>query len=137
MKKLHVSNFDVYYEDTDASGFAYHTTYLRFAERARSSLVKDQFPELMELMIKNTFFFVVREIKIKYLSPSFLNDKLFVETFFMDNSLSSIILVQHVLKKNKIICEIKVELVWLNGKLGKPSRIPKNIIARFNSFQVV
>ena len=137
MKKLHVLNFDVYYEDTDASGFAYHTTYLRFAERARSSLVKDEFPELMELMIKNSFFFVVREIKVKYLLPSFLNDKLFVETFFIENSLSSITLAQNILKKNKIICEIKVELVWLNKKFGKPSRIPKNIIARFNSFQVV
>ena len=137
MKKLHLSNFDIYYEDTDSSGFAYHTTYLRFAERARSSLVKDEFPELMELMIKNSFFFVVREIKVKYLLPSFLNEKLFVETFFMKNSLSSITLVQHVLKKKKIICEIKVELVWLNKKFGKPSRIPKNIIARFNSFQVV
>jgi len=137
MKKLHVLNFDVYYEDTDASGFAYHTTYLRFAERARSSLVKDEFPELMELMIKNSFFFVVREIKVKYLLPSFLNDKLFVETFFIENSLSSITLAQNILKKNKIICEIRVELVWLNKKFGKPSRIPKNIIARFNSFQVV
>jgi len=137
MKKLHVSNFYVYYEDTDASGFVYHTTYLRFAERARSSLVKDEFPELMELMIKNSFFFVVREIKVKYLLPSFLNDKLFVETFFIENSLSSITLAQNILKKNKIICEIKVELVWLNKKFGKPSRIPKNILARFNSFQVV
>ena len=51
MKKLHVLNLDVYYEDTDASCFAYHTTYLMFAERARSSLVKDEFPKLMELMI--------------------------------------------------------------------------------------
>ena len=31
----------VYYEDTDAGGIVYYANYLRFAERARSELLRD------------------------------------------------------------------------------------------------
>ena len=44
MIKLYSTNFKVFYEDTDSSGFAYHTTYLRFAERARSEFLIKFFP---------------------------------------------------------------------------------------------
>ena len=56
----------IYYEDTDSSGFVYHTSYLKFAERARTELVKKKFSELKELMEKNLFFFVVSELKISF-----------------------------------------------------------------------
>ena len=71
MNKPEIFKLSIYYEDTDSSGFVYHTSYLKFAERARTELVK-KFSELKELMEKNLFFFVVSELKIKFLEPSFL-----------------------------------------------------------------
>ena len=36
----HVFPCRVYYEDTDAGGVVYHANYLKFAERARSELLR-------------------------------------------------------------------------------------------------
>ena len=34
-----MSKFNVYYEDTDASGRVYHANYLKFLERSRTDLI--------------------------------------------------------------------------------------------------
>ena len=88
-------------------------------------------------MINNSFFFVVREIKVSFLKPTYLFDQLDVKTYFLKNSLASLDLKQLISKKETTICEVSVKLVWINGQSNKPAKIPKNIIARFNSFEVV
>jgi acyl-CoA thioester hydrolase len=137
MKKIHQTKFEIFYEDTDSSGFTYHTSYLKFAERARSQFVRENLEEIKHKMINNSFFFVVKEIKVSFSKPTFLYDQLDVKTFFLKNSLASADLKQLILKNDIVICEVFVKLVWINGKSNKPSKIPKNIIARFNSFEVV
>ena len=137
MKKIHQTKFEIFYEDTDSSGFTYHTSYLKFAERARSQFVRENLEEIKDKMINNSFFFVVREIKVSFLKPTFLYDQLDVKTFFLKNSLASLDLKQLILKNDIVVCEVFVKLVWINGKSNKPSKISKNIIARFNSFEVV
>ena len=72
----------VYYEDTDSSGFTNHTSYLKFAERARSQFVRQELKNISEMMLQNTFFFVVKDLNVKFLKPTFLNDELIVNTFF-------------------------------------------------------
>ena len=54
MNKSFESKYTVYYEDTDASGFAYHTTYLKFSERARSEILNNFFPEIINSLKENT-----------------------------------------------------------------------------------
>ncbi len=137
MKKIHQTKFEIFYEDTDSSGFTYHTSYLKFAERARSQFVRENLEEIKDKMINNSFFFVVREIKVSFLKPTFLYDQLDVNTFFLKNSLASLDLKQLILKNGIVICEVFVKLVWINRKSNKPSKISKNIIARFNSLEVV
>ena len=137
MKKIHQTKFEIFYEDTDSSGFTYHTTYLKFAERARSQFVNENFDEIKDKMINNSFFFVVKEIKVSFLKPTFLYDRLDVKTFFLKNTLASLDLKQLIFKNDIVICEVFVRLVWINGKSNKPAKISKNIIARFNSFEVV
>ena len=137
MKKIHQTKFEIFYEDTDSSGFTYHTSYLKFAERARSQFVRENLDDIKHKMINNSFFFVVKEIKVSFLKPTFLYDQLHVKTFFLKNSLASVDLKQLILKNDIVICEVFVKLVWINGKSNKPSKISKNIIARFNSFEVV
>ena len=64
------------------------------------------------MMLQNTFFSLLRS-SVKFIKPTFLNDELIVNTFFLKNSLSSIDLKQEILKSDKIICEIFVKLVGL------------------------
>jgi len=137
MKKIHQTKFEIFYEDTDSSGFTYHTSYLKFAERARSQFVMKNLEEIKDKMINNSFFFVVRDIKVRFLKPTYLYDQLDVKTYFLKNSMASIELKQVIFKNDNIVCEVFVRLVWINGKSNKPSKISKNIIARFNSFEVV
>ncbi len=137
MKKIHSSLISVYYEDTDSSGFVYHTNYIKYAERARSNLVREQFPDVQKLFNSNEFFFVVSRLHTNFLKPARLSDNLKVETFFIKNSFCSIKLRQNIFLKDKLITEIDVKLVWINGKTIKPTKIPENIIARFNSLEVV
>ena len=137
MKKIHSSLISVYYEDTDSSGFVYHTNYIKYAERARSNLVREQFPDVQKLFNSNEFFFVVSQLHTNFLKPARLSDNLKVETFFIKNSFCSIKLRQNIFLKDKLITEIDVKLVWINGKTIKPTKIPENIIARFNSLEVV
>ena len=137
MKKIHQTKFEIFYEDTDSSGLTYHTTYLKFAERARSQFVKENLKEIKNCMINNSFFFVVKEIKVNFFKPTFLYDQLNVKTFFLKNTLASLDLKQLIFKNDIVICEVFVRLVWIDGKSNKPSKISKNIIARFNSFEIV
>ena len=88
-------------------------------------------------MINNSFFFVVKEIKVNFFKPTFLYDQLNVKTFFLKNTLASLDLKQLIFKNDIVICEVFVKLVWIDGKSNKPSKISKNIIARFNSFVIV
>ena len=70
MKKIHSSLVSVYYEDTDLTGFVYHTNYLKYAERARSNLLREEFPELQQMLNFNKFFFCGEPIKCKICQTS-------------------------------------------------------------------
>jgi len=137
MKKIHSSSMSVYYEDTDSTGYVYHSNYIKYAERARSNLVRDKFPELQKLFNSNEFFFVVSYLDTNFFKPARLSDNLKVETFLIENSFCSIKLKQQIFREFLLITDINVKLVWINGQTTKPTKIPENIIARFNSLEVV
>ena len=137
MKKVHSSSISVYYEDTDSTGVVYHTNYLKYAERARINLIRDKFPEIQNLFNSNIFFFVISQLSATFLKPAKLSDILRIDTFFIENSYCSIKLRQKIFNNEKLLIEIVVKLVWIKGKTYKPAKIPENIIARFNSIEVV
>ena len=131
------SNYTVYYEDTDASGLSYHTTYLKFSERARSEILNNFFPEITNSLRDNSFFFVVKDIYVNFIKPTYLFDKLKVITSYIDNSYASLKLKHLITSENNKVCEINVKLVWIDGSSQKPVKIPKNIISRFKPSEIV
>ena len=137
MKRVHLSKFSIYYEDTDSTGLVYHTSYLKFAERARSNFLREKFPDLQNLLDFNDFFFVVKEMQINFLKSASLNQDLEIQTFFVGHSFCSINLVQKIFRSNLLLNVINVKLVWVDGKKKKPSKLSENIVARFNSLEVV
>ena len=77
---VHVFPVRVYYEDTDAAGIVYHASYLRFAERARTELLRGLKLNQKQLAINDDLHFVVRSCEIQYLSTATLDDELVVES---------------------------------------------------------
>ena len=137
MKKIHVDKFKIYYENTDSSGFTYHTDYLLMAERARSNMLNKDFPELTEILKKNTKFFVVKNIKVDFFKPAKLFDNLDIITFYLGNSYTSLNLIHKIEKEGIDISRIDVQLVLIDGEKKKPIKIPRNIIYRFKSMDIV
>ena len=137
MKKIHEDKFKIYYENTDSSGFTYHTAYLSMAERARSNMLNKDFPELTQMLKKNSKFFVVKKIKVDFFKPAKLFDNLDIITFYTGNSFTSLNLTQKIEKNGIDISKIDIQLVWIDGEKKKPIKIPRNIIYRFKSMDIV
>jgi acyl-CoA thioester hydrolase len=70
----------VYYEDTDAGGIVYHAAYLRFAERARTEMLRAIGVDQVKLRDEHGLFFVVRKGEVDYERPAKFNDVLIVKS---------------------------------------------------------
>ena len=113
----------VYYEDTDAGGIVYHSKYINFCERARS-----------EILFKNgtspkngNSFFVVRDLKARYLKTASLGDMLEVKTQIIDKSKVALTLLQEIYnQKSELVFSMEIKLVYISE--GKPCRMDEDII---------
>ena len=70
----------VFYEDTDSGGIVYHSNYLKYFERARTSLLNLMNIDQKKLFDEQGLSFLVREISLKITTPFYLNDIIIVET---------------------------------------------------------
>lgn len=116
----------VYYEDTDAAGIVYHANYLRFAERARTELLRDLNVNQRELATQEGLQFVVRSCNIQYFMPARLDDQLTVESNIVSVRGASIV-------ANQLIKSARAELVHLALVIacvdqdGSPARLPRSV----------
>src|SRR5438477_811492 len=106
----HYQAVRVYYEDTDFSGVVYHASYLRFMERGRTNylrLIGADHRALFEQTEKEapSFSFVVRSMKIDFLTPAFMDDLLEVRTLSREVSGASILLLQRVMRGEQVLLE--------------------------------
>ena len=58
----------IYYEDTDAAGIVYYSNYLKYAERARTEMIRFLGIENRQLMSEKGLAFVVRRCLTEYLN---------------------------------------------------------------------
>ena len=70
----------VFYEDTDAGQIVYHTNYLKYFERARTSLLNLLKIDQINLKKNHDVILVVRKADIQWCKPAILNDTLLIET---------------------------------------------------------
>ena len=71
------SQFQVYYEDTDFTGYVYHANYLRFFERAREDLFG---VERIRQLFEQGCHLVVKSLQVEYHSPAKHADRLVIKT---------------------------------------------------------
>jgi len=84
----------VFYEDTDSGQIVYHTNYLKYFERARTSLLNLLKIDQINLKKNYDIILVVRKADIKWLKPAILNDTLIIETCLKYAKNSSITIKQ-------------------------------------------
>lgn len=74
----------VYYEDTDAGGIVYHASYLRFAERARTEMLRAVGIDLVRLRDEHGLMFVVRKGEVDFQRPAKFDDVLIVQSDLLE-----------------------------------------------------
>lgn len=124
----------VYWEDTDASGLVYHTSYIRFMERGRTELLRslglDQRP-LLEGAAGAPVFFVVRGMEVDFRKPALMDDLLHVETRPLELGGASLTLDQRVLRGDEALVLATVKVVCVEN--GRARRLPADVRAKFES----
>jgi len=128
----HSNNIRVYYEDTDAGGLVYHANYLKFAERARTEMLREV--KIEQLILKNDYNiqFIVKNLYIDFFKPAQLDDLLTIKSVILKVSLAKVIMEQLIYKKMTLLAKIDVTLGSINTK-GKPSRLPKIVLEKLNN----
>ena len=136
-KKKHVYKTSIYYEDTDAGGIVYHTSYLRFAERARTEFLRSVHPSFLTSLRDGENFFVLRQLEVKFLKPSYLFDEITVETKILMIQKTYLKLNQLIKKNGSEICDINLDLVWIGKNKKLPTKINEDLISRFKKNYIV
>lgn len=115
----------IFYEDTDLAGIVYYANYLKFIERARSEMLSNLHISQKELF-EDGKFFVVTDLKAKYLLPAFFCDNLEVVTELQEVKGASLLLSQKVFRSTELLFKASINLALLK-KNGKVTRLPANI----------
>ena len=122
----HVFPLSVYFEDTDAGGIVYYANYLRFAERARTEMLRSAGIESSALMARDGVAFAVRECRMDFRRPARLDDAIQVETRITAVAGASLRLDQRVRRQSEPLVDIQVRLACM-GSDGKPKRLPARV----------
>jgi acyl-CoA thioester hydrolase len=134
-KGVHVFPVRVYYEDTDAAGIVYYANYLRFAERARTELLRDLGIENARLMERQNLAFAVRRCSMDFVKPAKLDDMLAVETRLIDIGGASLTADQRVRRDQTDLVSMELKLACITID-GRPARLPAEVRRRLEDFGV-
>ena len=111
----------VYYEDTDAGGIVYYANYLKFAERARTEMLRDMGAPCVDLVRRQGLSFAVRRCEVDYLRPARLDDRLEVETRLLGVGGATLDAEQTVRRDDDVL--VRVRLACMSSA-GRPARLP-------------
>lgn len=122
----HVFALRVYYEDTDAAGIVYYANYFRFAERARTELLRAHGSDHDALKRRDGVAFAVRRCEAEYLKPARLDDALEVHTRVTHVGGATLDADQDILRTGEVLTRLKVRLACVRED-GKPARLPAGL----------
>ena len=130
-----MSQFKVYYEDTDASGRVYHANYLKFFERGRTDLIYQTKYTHEILLDKFNIFFVVKECSIEFKQPAFFEDTIKVVSKIDQLSRVKIKFNQKIFRGSSLLAQANILVIPVN-KSGKISKLPNELYFYFESFKI-
>lgn len=124
----HTFRIRVYYEDTDAAGIVYYANYLKFAERARTEMLRDYGADHRMLQKELGIAFVVKSCAVDYHRPARLDDLLDIRTNVKRIGGASLDLAQGVYLNDLLLASLDLRLALLDETM-KPVRLPRVLIA--------
>lgn len=126
--------FPVYYEDTDLSGFVYHSNYLKYFERSREHVIGIRF--LKELYDQGVHF-VVSKAVLEYKAPAQHGDQVLIVSAGQYSRSPAIPFEQNAYLvdsqgQKRLLVSAQITIVALNSQ-NRPIRMPDVIMARFQA----
>jgi acyl-CoA thioester hydrolase len=119
----HLHHIRVYFEDTDAGGMVYYANYLKFAERARTEMMREAGVAHAEMIARDGLMLVVRRCTADYLKSARLDDELAIETRVVEIGGASVELDQCIRRGTELLVTIKVLIACINTA-GRAARLP-------------
>jgi acyl-CoA thioester hydrolase len=116
----------VYWEDTDAAGIVYYANYLKFAERARTEMLRLLGVAQDEQRRATGIVFAVQRCAVEYLAPARLDDALTVETQLTALGHASLELAQAIWRGDQKLALLELRIACLGPAL-KPARLPAEL----------
>lgn len=123
---VHVFPVRVYYEDTDAGGIVYYANYLKFAERARTELLRETGRQQFDMLREQGIGFTVRSCQAEFFAPARLDDILEIRSAVTEVLGASMRLSQRIWRGDRLLCGLQFRIAVMNRK-GRPGRIPMDI----------
>jgi acyl-CoA thioester hydrolase len=123
---VHVYPVRIYYEDTDVGGVVYYANYLKFAERARTEMLRLMGYSHAEMMERDGCALAVRRCEADYIRPARFDDSLEVHTNNLNMEAASLWLDQRVKRAGDELAFLRIRLACI-GKSGKPARLPARL----------
>jgi acyl-CoA thioester hydrolase len=120
---VHIFAARVYYEDTDAGGVVYHTSYLRLAERARTEMMRCAGFSHRELLDRFDVLFALRRCAVDFRLPARLDDALEVQTRVIKVAGASFEGRQLILRDDLPLVRVAATLACIAAD-GRPARLP-------------
>ena len=126
----------IYYEDTDAGQIVYHTNYLKYFERARTSLLNLLNIDQVDLRKNHDINLVVRKANLIWHKPALLNDTILIKSCLKYAKNTSITINQEACrffgmgKKNELLVSGTIQIVAIN-KDFKVKRINQILNCKF------
>ena len=119
----HVFALRVYYEDTDAGGIVYYANYLKFAERARTELLRLAGFEQSELSRRHRVLLTVRGCTVDYRAPARLDDLLEVRSRLTRLAGATLEARQSIRRGGETLAELGLRVACVRAD-GRPTRLP-------------
>ncbi len=135
MSDVHRFAIRVYYEDTDAAGIVYYANYLKFAERARTEMMRDSGSSHGDMIERFDSAFAVSRCEVDYLKPARLDDLLTVETRVLEVGAAVVQLDQRVLRQDDLLARLTIRIACLNRK-GRPQRLPEPVRVALTAYRI-
>ncbi|MGY8991281.1 MAG: YbgC/FadM family acyl-CoA thioesterase [Rhodospirillales bacterium] len=123
----------VYYEDTDSGGVVYYANYFKFAERARTEMMRSLGVESQKLMSEEGIALAVRHCEADFKKPARLDDLLTVSTRVLGIGGASVDAEQMIACNGTDLVKINLKLACMS-LAGGPARMPDTVRATLENF---
>ncbi len=116
----------VYWDDTDAGGVVYHTNYLKWAEHARSDMLRQIGFSQTQLLQELNIAFVVKQLTLDYFVPALLDDLICIYSKPKTINGAKIIMQQNITRDGIKLATLNLTLACVSTT-KKATRIPSKI----------